>query len=361
MATQQATGAVEAPPPFQFKLITPYSTRINGEAAPVPYVIDGLLTQSGFSVLAARPKQGKSSISRYAAVCVAKGVPFLGRQTTLGEAILISLEDPSFHVDNCLEALGYVQGTDAPIHIIEKLSHNTDENFDRLAELLAKMPDVRLVVVDTLAKLIRVTDLNDYMPVMTGVERLRNLARLFPKLHVQALAHCKKVRTDDVFDGLLGSTALRGEPDTNIVLYEQDRKRIIATETRIGRNLADTIINADLVDIAGAQVVANFSLGQSLDDYQSLKSEAQDIKQKLSYEQKIIDFLKSSDGLTAPLEFVIRNLTGRKENLRTAVATLEAAGVVSFTGKKQSPTDPLKVTLDPEAARINEFLSRFAG
>jgi hypothetical protein len=70
------------------------------------------------------------------------------------------------------------------------------------------MPDVRLVIVDTLAKLLRVGDMNDYMKVMNEVEKIHNLARTFPRLHVQGLVHCKKVQTDDPFDSLLGSTAL---------------------------------------------------------------------------------------------------------------------------------------------------------
>jgi RecA-family ATPase len=59
----------------------------------IPCVIEGLLTQGGFSILAGKPKLGKSSLSRYEAVCVAKGQPFLGRDTTKGDVLLISLEE----------------------------------------------------------------------------------------------------------------------------------------------------------------------------------------------------------------------------------------------------------------------------
>src|SRR5690242_16625277 len=104
------------------KFIQPYST-FDPDANPVriPYVIDGLFAMGGFSLLAAKPKAGKSSLSRYAAVCVTKGQPFLDRETEKGEVILISLEDPRNHLDNCLSALGWNPKTDSAIQIAEEL------------------------------------------------------------------------------------------------------------------------------------------------------------------------------------------------------------------------------------------------
>jgi hypothetical protein len=95
------------PEKFSLQLIPPFSSFSKGKPVPIPFVIDGLLPQGGFSVLGAKPKQGKSSLSRFEAVCVSQGKPFLGRDTVQGEVILISLEDQRQHVDNCLHALGY--------------------------------------------------------------------------------------------------------------------------------------------------------------------------------------------------------------------------------------------------------------
>lgn len=255
-------------PKFTLEFIPPYSTFHDGQPIPIPYVIEGLLTQSGFSILAAKPKHGKSSIARCEAVCIAKGVPFFGRDTVKGEVILISLEDPRNHVDNCLKVLGYDPQTDAEIRIIEKLPSTVQKSIEVLGEALAKLPHVRLVIVDTLAKLLRVKDLNDYMPVLNEVERLGNLARQFPYLHIQGLAHCKKAQTDDPFDSLLGSTALRGETDTNIAIYQQDGQKVIATETRIGKNTSPTSLRADVVESEGADVVKGFVLDCLFDKWE---------------------------------------------------------------------------------------------
>jgi RecA-family ATPase len=86
--------------PFAFTFIEPFKTFHNGQPKAIPYVIDGLLTQGGLSALGGKSKYGKSSLTRYEAVCIAKGVPFLGRDTVQGDVILINLEDPLNHVDN---------------------------------------------------------------------------------------------------------------------------------------------------------------------------------------------------------------------------------------------------------------------
>src|SRR5262249_36192396 len=161
---------------FNLEFIQPFSTfTADGKPQRIPYVIDGLLTAGGFSVIGAKPKQGKSSLARYEAVCIAKGLPFLGRDTERGEVILISLEDGRREVDNQPSALGYDQSKDEPSHIIERVSPDIDVTIAALEAKLTAMHDVLLIVVDTLMKLIRVEDVNNYMHVLTGVEKLRNL------------------------------------------------------------------------------------------------------------------------------------------------------------------------------------------
>ena len=51
-------------------------------AVPVgPQIIKGIMREGNLSIIAAKPKEGKSNLARYAAVCIAKGVPFLERET----------------------------------------------------------------------------------------------------------------------------------------------------------------------------------------------------------------------------------------------------------------------------------------
>jgi hypothetical protein len=347
--------------PFAFKLIEPYKTFHNGIPKRIPYVIDGLLTQGGLSALGGKSKYGKSSFSRYEAVSVVKGKPFLGRDTTQGEVILLNLEDPLNHVDNCLSVLGYDPRTDARIRIVEKLAPTAKENIEALGDVLTKLPDVRLVIIDTLAKFIRVEDLNDYMPVLTAVEQLHDLARKFPHLHIQGTAHCKKIKTDDPFDGLLGSTALRGEPDTNLAIYGEGGQRVLSTETRIGRNIPPTLLRADLAESAGANVVSNFSLDMPWSDWQKAQMDKSEHKRKLSHEERIITYLQNRVNLTATQSLTLDEVEGKNTYKLAAIQTLIEAGVVIVTGKKQSPTDPLTLQLNQSSLRLHDFINRFDG
>src|SRR6516225_1736690 len=92
---------------FQLEIRQPFSTFTDGRPTPIPFIIDGLLPKAAFSVLGAKPKHGKSSMARIEAVAVAKGEPFLDRETERGETLLCSLEDSPQHVDNHLHLLGY--------------------------------------------------------------------------------------------------------------------------------------------------------------------------------------------------------------------------------------------------------------
>jgi hypothetical protein len=348
-------------PKFELQLIPPFSTFTEGTPMPTPYTVDGLLPQGGFSVLGAKPKAGKSSLARFEAVSVSKGASVLGRTSQQGEVILISLEDPRHHTDNCLHVLGHDPKKDAQIHIVEQLSPNIDVTIEAIGSTLVKMPDVRLVIVDTLMKLLRIDDVDKYVGMMTAVEKLRNLARQFPRVHIQGLSHCKKVKCDDPFDALLGSTALRGETDANIALFQDGGDRVIATETRIGRAVPQTLLNAQLITSAGADVVQSFSLGESLEERKAKQKDRAQKKRKQSYEARVVTYLSSQENDTATQTLVLEELEGKTEKLLEAIHTLAADKVLTITGAKHSPSDPLKLTLNRDSLWLHDLLTRFDG
>lgn len=357
--TNESSAAVPNTP-FALEIIRPFSTFHKGQPKPIPYLVDGLLPASAFSILAGKPKHGKSSLARYEAVCVAKGQPFLGRDTVQGEVLLISLEDPLNHVDNCLMSMGWNPDTDAPIHIVTKLAPRINDSIAAIEGFLSGNPNLRLVIVDTLAKLLRVNDVNDYGKVLPEVAKISELARRFPHLHIQGLAHCKKIKTDDPFDSLLGSTALRGEPDTTLALYDDDGQRVIATETRIGRNIPPTLLRATLVESAGAHVVSDFGLDVPFADWQRTNNDKAERQRKATHEERIIAFLQGRWDHSATQADTLAEVEGKNSLKITAIARLVDTGVVTVTGKKQSPTDPLTLHLNEAALAMNDFTNRFA-
>jgi hypothetical protein len=98
---------------------------------------------------------------------------------------------------------------------------------------------------------------------------------------------------------MLGSTALRGEPDTTLALYDDAQQRVIASETRIGRNIPLTVLRAAIVESAGANVVSEFSLDMPFSKRKEKVSEKAERGQKASHEDRIITFLRGRPNLSA--------------------------------------------------------------
>lgn len=347
---------------FQLEYIEPYSSFSEGKPKAIPMVVQGLLPQGGFAVLGACPKNSKSSLSRYLATAIVKGEDFLGRQTTQGDVILASLEDPRQHTDNCLHALGYDANdpNSGRIKILEKLPPTIEETIDVLGDDLTSKPTVRLVIVDTIAKVLRVKDLNDYPTVMAAVEQLKNLARKFDKLNIFCLAHCKKVKTEDPFERLLGSTALRGEPDTNIVLFKEAGVRVIETEGRVVKNIPRSIIEATLVDVEGADVVTNFRLGKSLVEYEAeqanKKSTKRQAREKESVKDRIRKFLSGCAERKATKEEIKISVIGNDTQKLEALDQMEKDGEITISGVLRSKTNPQIVTFNS----LNTFMDQFS-
>lgn len=345
--------------PFSLTMIQPFSSFQHGKPKPIPYLIDGLLPCGAFSVIAGKPKHGKSSLARFESVCVAKGQPFLGRETERGEVLLISLEDPSSHIDNHLSALGYDPKTDAMIHIVTRLAPRIDDSLAAIEAVVSANPSIRFVVVDTLAKLLRSEDLNDYSGVLHGVEKVSALARRYAHIHIQGLAHAKKIKTDDPFDSLLGSTALRGEPDTIIALYDDVGQRLIATETRIGRSIPPTLLQASIVESAGAEVVGEFNLGIPFADWKRSNTQKSERQRKVTHEERIVGYLQGRHDNSAPYSEILEDVPGKTARKIEAIQHLIQNDVVTATGTKQSKANPLVLHLNETKLGFNDFLNRF--
>src|SRR5574337_964518 len=72
----------------------------------VAYCVDNMLPSSGLSILAGKPKAGKSTLARQLAVAVAQGQTFLGRKTSKGKVIYLALEEKPSEVKAHFEDLG---------------------------------------------------------------------------------------------------------------------------------------------------------------------------------------------------------------------------------------------------------------
>jgi hypothetical protein len=221
-----------------FKL-TKLGDLLNEPEEEASWLLEGILPASGLSLLAAKPKTGKSTWARGLALAVARGEPFLGRLTTAGAVLYLALEEKRAEVKSHFEALG-ARG-DEPIHI--HAGRAPDGAVAAARDSVTEHKPV-LVIVDPLLKFTRVRDASDYAEVTAKLEPLMVLARE-SGAHLLLVYHAGKSARSDPVDAALGSTAFAAAVDTLLVMKRTERYRTLQTVQRYGEDLPETVLDFD--------------------------------------------------------------------------------------------------------------------
>ncbi|HXC47338.1 MAG TPA: AAA family ATPase [Candidatus Sulfotelmatobacter sp.] len=218
------------------------------KVVPQEWMVDGLLRigRKRISLLAGKPESGKSCISRQLAVAVAKGMPFLGRQTVRGEVILWQTEECPEDVQASLRCLGYDADKDENILVFS--GDASENNVHALRDALEEHPNVKLVVIETLDDLLKFEDIKENSPAREAFDAfdVAVVSKYSHRAAFLALHHIKKREGDRAGDGLLGASVIRGRTDAKwyvTVKSDDDPRRIFHTEVRRGRNIERTILD----------------------------------------------------------------------------------------------------------------------
>src|SRR5262249_32328327 len=171
------------------------------------------------------------------AVAVARGEPFLGRETSKGPVIYLALEEKRGEVRRHFQAMGG-SGEEILIHF-----GSAPENAVADLRRLSGQKRSVLVIVDPLFRMARVKDTNDYAQVLAALEPFLTLARE-TGAHVMAVHHGGKNERPGG-DSILGSTAILGTVDTAILMKRGDRYRTVWTLQRYGADLEETVLEFD--------------------------------------------------------------------------------------------------------------------
>ncbi len=201
------------------------------------YIWENTLISGGLSICSAKPKVGKSTVARNLAVAITQGETFLGRETIKGKVIYLCLEEKRSEIAKHFRSMG-ASGEDILIH-----TGATPENALRALEIAIAEIEPVLVIIDPLARVLRVNDFNDYGTMSRGLEPFIDLARK-TNVHILALHHEGKGERDGG-DALLGSTALFGAVDCHLQLRKRNNGRTVSTTQRYGVDLPETVIDLD--------------------------------------------------------------------------------------------------------------------
>ncbi len=203
------------------------------------WLVDGILPTAGLSLLAGKPKAGKSTIARTLALAVAQGKPWLEKfMTSQGPVIYLALEEKRQELRRHFRAMGATG--DEPIKVFVSLAPT-----DGLSQLRAEVDKTKpaLVIVDPLLRFTRIEDANDYAVVSKAFEPLLGLARDTGS-HVLALHHIGK-NDHSGGDAILGSTAIFGAVDTALMLTKGENHRTLSSRQRYGNDLDPIVLEMD--------------------------------------------------------------------------------------------------------------------
>ena len=217
--TQPASFSSEyVPAPFTLQEL------LARQLPPVQWAIPDILPE-GLTLLAGKPKLGKSWLALAMALAVASGGVALGTYpVTQGEVLYLALEDNERRLQSRAQQL-LASMTTVPTSISFELRWpRLDQGgLTYLEEYLQTHPDVRLVVIDTWARVspkAQHRQRSQYEDEYAALTPLKFLADTY-RVSILAIHHLRKMRGDDVLDEITGSIGLTGAVDGALILKRE--------------------------------------------------------------------------------------------------------------------------------------------
>ena len=195
------------------------------------------LIPKGLTILGGTSKIGTSWMALDLAISVAEGTPFLGKPTTRTGVLYFCLEDTALRIRNRM----YEMVDTPPDNLYFSTStERLGNGFVRdVVSFLREYPDVELIIIDTLQK-IRGSDESSgtYAKDYEEIAKLKEIADLNNKTIV-VIHHLRKMKDkSDPYNEIVGSAAITGASDTNMVLKKPEGSRTAELYVR-GRDIEE--------------------------------------------------------------------------------------------------------------------------
>lgn len=195
----------------------------------------------GLTVLAARPKKGKSWLELSNAINVASGQPALGAfAVEFGSVLYLALEDSEPRMQSRLKVL-QAEGTEAPERLYFAYSWPRLDRggLEALRGWLSKDESPAMIVVDTFTRIRPVKDArgDSYQQDADATAQLQSLALEF-HVSIVLILHQRKGAADDIFDTISGTLGMTASADVVSVLV-RDPKSVQGRLMVTGRDIEE--------------------------------------------------------------------------------------------------------------------------
>ncbi|MEL6642745.1 MAG: AAA family ATPase [Pseudomonadota bacterium] len=205
---------------------------------PVSWLVQDLLPE-GLTLLAGKPKLGKSWLALQLAYGIAAGTEVLGRPAEQGHVLYTALEDNQRRLKDRLEKSAPPRAVWPDKLCLDVEWPRLDEGgLEQFATWVDNNPDARLVIIDTLATVrpsasLRESQYQGDYAALRGLHRLANKAAI----SIVVIHHVRKADAEDAFDTVSGSTGLTGAADTTLILTKTTDGTVLYGR---GRDLPET-------------------------------------------------------------------------------------------------------------------------
>ncbi|OPX94253.1 MAG: hypothetical protein A4E53_00097 [Pelotomaculum sp. PtaB.Bin104] len=279
------------------------------------WVISGVLCE-GLSILAGKPKLGKSWLCLNFAVAVAAGGKALGNiSVDKAEVLYLALEDTPRRLKKRLAIV--LQDTPAPegFYIFNDWLKTDRGGLEQLNNWLLSHPKCKLVIIDTLAKIRKATNsINGiYQDDYAAIEGLKSIADKYG-IAILLVHHLRKMTSEDPLEQVSGSTGLTGAADALMIL-KRERGRADASLFITGRDIEETgkALEFD-------KAICTWCVLGDAEEYRMTEER-----------REILEVLKNSKEIMTPKEIsqILRKNVGA---VRKLLITLECAGLIKKVG-----------------------------
>lgn len=289
------------------------------------YIVDDWIIKGGVSLIAGKPKVGKSTLARFLCFCIAKGEAFLDKSVQLGSVIYLALEEKKSELIKHFREMGATGEEEIYIHCSVAPTRATEE-----VKKLVYTRKPTLLIIDPLFRFCRVNDVNDYAQVTKAFEPINHIAR-DSGAHIAIVHHMGKGDRSEG-DSILGSTAIFGAVDVAFLIKKTEKYRTIESHPRYGKPLEASILNfypdTRTFSLEGSK--AEFEINQ-------LKS-------------PILEYLSTMTEPTTEKD-IQDNIEGRHQNKIRALRSLHNEGKIQRMGKG-GKSDPYKYIANYSGSRV---------
>lgn len=291
--------------------ITTYAELLDQPPEVHHWRIDGLVHDDGVALLSSLPKIGKSTLLRNLALAIVRGEKFLDRATAQTPVVWVALEESKSHVLESFRKLGLTRDDAIAFHFGDPPTHT----FDWIREV---SEGYGAIIIDTLGKFFpRIQRFEDYAEMN---RTMRDAERFARETH-RTLFFAHHSPWSDQTRGL-GSTALAGATDANLVLKGYSTNRAILSSAQRGGTPFDRVI------VVYDRATDRVSLGES-------RHEAT-IE---TFEARILALFEHGEPLTR--EQILRVVSGNMAAKSEALGVMLRSGALVVVGGAGTKGNPL--------------------